>query len=172
MKRSDKYFLLSWRKAWIIVVCWFLAVILHNLFYALFKSYFDATGGDEPVFFIIAIILIPIYVLICIVYSLIELIKRRLKMVKKKIKKEKAGKLDAGKLGLASGILFAACVFLMTLSATWIGYGQHCALSIQDIYGFLGYSISFVGAILGAVYAFIDGFIFAWLLASIYNKLL
>ena len=151
---------------------WFVAVMLHNLIYGLFKSYFDATGGDEPVFFIIAIILIPIYVLIAIVYSLVKLINRRLKMVKKKVKKEKVGKLDAGKLGLASGILFAACVFLMTLLATWIGYGQHCALSIQDIYGFLGYSISFVGAILGAIYAFIEGFVFAWLLALIYNKLL
>ncbi len=170
-KACDKYFLLSWRKVWIIIVSWFVAVILHNLFYGLFKSYFDATGGDEPVFFIIATILIPIYVLIVIVYSLVKLINKRLKMAKKKVQKTKAGKLDAGKLGLASGFLCAAYVFLMTLLATWIGYGQHWVLSIQDVYGFLGYSMSFVGAILGAIYAFIDGFVFVWLLALIYNKL-
>lgn len=92
-------------------------------------------------------------------------------MAKKKVQKTKAGKLDAGKLGLASGFLCAAYVFLMTLLATWIGYGQHWVLSIQDVYGFLGYSMSFVGAILGAIYAFIDGFVFVWLLALIYNKL-
>ena len=84
MKKRDKYFLLSWRKAWIIIVSWFVAVMLHNLFYGLFKSYFDATGGDEPVFFIIAIIIIPIYVLVCIVYSLVRLIQRKAKKSKKK----------------------------------------------------------------------------------------
>ena len=172
MKKSDKYFLLSWKKAWIIIVSWFVVVMLHNLFYGLFKSYFDSTGGDEPVFFIIAIIIIPIYVLIVIVYSLVKLIKGRLKRVKKKVQKIGLGKLNAVKLGLTSGILCAICVFVMTLTATWIGYGQHWVLSIQDIYGFLGYSMSFVGSILGAVYSFIDGFIFAWLFALIYNKLL
>jgi len=68
--------LLSWRKVWIIVVGWFLAVVLHNLTYAIFKTYFDSHGGDEPFFFIIIVIVIPIYVLICLIYSLIWLIKK------------------------------------------------------------------------------------------------
>ncbi len=75
-KGLDRLFLLSWRKAWIIVVGWFLAVVLHNLFYGIFKSYFDSHGGDEPFFFIIAVIIIPVYVLISIIYSLIKLIKK------------------------------------------------------------------------------------------------
>lgn len=67
-KKLDKYFLLSWRKAWIIVVGWFLAVMLHNAISALFNF-------EEAVFFIIAVILMPIYFLIVLVYSLIKKLK-------------------------------------------------------------------------------------------------
>jgi len=81
--KFDKYFLLNWRKAWIIVVSWFVAVMLHNLIYGLgiyfFGKDFWGVGGDEALFFIIAIIIIPIYVLIVLIYSLIYLIKKKLK---------------------------------------------------------------------------------------------
>ena len=69
-KEFDKYFLLSWRKAWIIVVGWFVAIMLHNLIGALF-------GIEEALFFIIAVVLIPIYVLIAIIYSLVKLVNRK-----------------------------------------------------------------------------------------------
>ena len=68
----DKYFLLSWRKVWIIVVGGFVSILLHNLFYAIF-------GVEEVVFFIIVVFVIPIYVLIAVVYSLVKLIRRKLK---------------------------------------------------------------------------------------------
>jgi hypothetical protein len=75
--KFDKLFLLSWKKVWIIIVSWFSAVILHNLIYGLFKSYFDSTGGgDEPFFFIVVVIIIPLYVFVCVVYSLIKIIKK------------------------------------------------------------------------------------------------
>lgn len=70
--KLDKYFMLSWRKLWIIVVVGFVSILLHNLVYGLFKSYFDAHGGDEPFFFIIAVILVPVYFFICLVYTLIR----------------------------------------------------------------------------------------------------
>ena len=69
--------LLSWKKLWIIVVSWFVAVLLHNLVYGLFKTYFDAHGGDEPFFFIIAIIVIPLYFIISTIYTIIVLIKNK-----------------------------------------------------------------------------------------------
>jgi len=75
--KLDKLFLLTWKKTWIIVVSWFLAVVLHNLVYAIFKNCFDSLGVDEPFFFIIAIFVIPIYVLVCVIYSLIKLIKSK-----------------------------------------------------------------------------------------------
>jgi len=41
--KLDKYFLLSWRKAWIIVVGGFVSILLHNFISALF-------GVEEVVF--------------------------------------------------------------------------------------------------------------------------
>jgi len=78
MKRKNnwnKYFLLSWKKILLIALSWIVAVILHNLVYGLFKTYFDSHGGDEPFFFIIAVIVIPLYFFVCLIYSLIFWIK-------------------------------------------------------------------------------------------------
>ena len=68
----DKYFLLSWRKIWIIVVGGFVSILLHNLFYMIF-------GFEEAIFFILVIFVLPIYVLIVLIYSLVKLIRRKLK---------------------------------------------------------------------------------------------
>ncbi len=82
-------------------------------------------------------------------------------------------KLDAVKFGLAGGIVAGLCVFITTLLALIsTGYAASWTSAISSVYGFLGYNISFVGAILGAIYAFIDGFILTWIFALIYNKLL
>ena len=75
--KLDKWFLLTWKRVWIIIVSCFAAIMLHNIIYGLFKNYFDSHGGDEPFFFIIAIFIIPIYVLVCVIYSLIELARKR-----------------------------------------------------------------------------------------------
>ena len=75
--KIDKYLLLSWRKGWIIVVSWFAAVILHNVIYGVIKYFNQAFLGDEAFFFIIAIIVIPLYVIISIIYSLGRLVQRK-----------------------------------------------------------------------------------------------
>lgn len=66
--KADKYLLLSWRKLWIIVVSGFLAISIHNFFYAIF-------GFEEAVFFIYVVIVLPIYFLILVFYTLIKKIK-------------------------------------------------------------------------------------------------
>ncbi len=43
---------------------------------------------------------------------------------------------------------------------------------LNNLYGSLGYSVSLMGAILGAFYIGIDTFILTYLFAWIYNKLL
>jgi len=68
MSKFDKYFLLSWRKIWIIVVGGFVSILLHNFISAIF-------GFEEAVFFIIVILVIPIYFLVMIVYSLVKRFK-------------------------------------------------------------------------------------------------
>ncbi|NCN51981.1 hypothetical protein GW931_03140 [archaeon] len=77
--KFDKYFLLTWKKTGIILVSWFVSVILHNLVYALFKTWFQARNGEEAFFFIIAIIVIPLYVLVVLIYTLIRKIASRKK---------------------------------------------------------------------------------------------
>jgi hypothetical protein len=62
-------FLLTSKKLLLILVSWVVAVVLHNLVYGLFQDFFDRHETDEPFFFIIAIIVIPLYLLICLVYT-------------------------------------------------------------------------------------------------------
>jgi hypothetical protein len=74
---TDKYLLLNWKRILLVISAWFAAVILHNLVYALFQRFFDASGGDEPFFFILAVIVIPLYALVALVYTGGRLLTRR-----------------------------------------------------------------------------------------------
>jgi len=69
-KNLDKYFLLTWKKVWIIVVAGFVSILLHNAFYAIFKI-------EEPVFFSLVVFGIPTYFIVCVIYSLIKQFKRK-----------------------------------------------------------------------------------------------
>lgn len=76
MNNFDKCFLLSWKKVAIIIIAWIASVILHNIVYAIFYDYFNATiGGDEPFFFLIAIFVIPTYLVVSIIYTIINKLK-------------------------------------------------------------------------------------------------
>ena len=75
----EKYLLLNVKKLFIVVGAFILAVLLHNLTYALFYDYFSRTGGDEPVFFIIAVIVIPLYFLIAVGYTIFHHVRKRRK---------------------------------------------------------------------------------------------
>ena len=76
-------------------------------------------------------------------------------------------RLNQVALGLAAGIACGVGLFLTTLAVMFMGGGEHLIL-LKKFY--IGYSISFVGAILGFVYAFVDGFIGGWLVAFLYNR--
>ena len=68
--KFDKYLLLNWKKVGWVVLAWFISVVLHNLWYALFNF-------EEAVFFLIAVIILPLYIIVLIIYSLFNIIKRR-----------------------------------------------------------------------------------------------
>jgi len=68
----DKYLLLSWKRVLIIAGAWVLSVLLHNVIYGLFYEHFSRTGGDEAVFFILAIFVIPLYFIVSLVYTVIR----------------------------------------------------------------------------------------------------
>lgn len=70
--KLDKFLLVNWKKILLIIVAWFVAVILHNVIYGVIKYFNPAFTGDEAFFFIIAVIVIPLYFIISLVYSLIK----------------------------------------------------------------------------------------------------
>lgn len=77
-------------------------------------------------------------------------------------------KLDKRALGIALGSLLALCVFCATLWAMARGGGGHLVM-LKRFY--IGYSMTPLGAVIGALYAFVDGFLGGWVLAWLYNRL-
>jgi hypothetical protein len=71
-KKLDKWFFISWRKLWILVVGGFVSILLHNIISALFNF-------EEVLFFIIVVFLIPSYFIFILIYSLIKLIFKKIK---------------------------------------------------------------------------------------------
>ena len=62
------YLQLSWRTL-LLIPAFFIGVLLHNFIYALFYDHFSAYGGDEAVFFIVSLLLLPAYFLISVGYT-------------------------------------------------------------------------------------------------------
>lgn len=89
------------------------------------------------------------------------------------MKRRETKGLNAINLGFAGGILGGAIVLLTTLCGVIFPklFTGFLNLIIQDIYGFIGYDVTWFGVILGGIYGFIDCFIFFWLLALLYNRL-
>lgn len=72
--------------------------------------------------------------------------------------------------GLALGIVSAVFIFAIGIASWLFGWGTFVVGMLSSLY--IGYSPSFVGAISGAVWAFVDGLIGGALFAWVYNKLL
>ncbi len=92
---------------------------------------------------------------------------------KQKVSKsvESTIKLNAGKFAIAGGLTAGICVAITTIAGIMGFFAEYNAL-IVSIYGFLGYSISWLGVLLGAIYGFVDGFVLTYIFAMIYNKLI
>lgn len=80
-------------------------------------------------------------------------------------------RLHALKFGLACGILSWVFIALTTIAGMQGYFAEFNAL-IESVYGFLGYSVSGAGILLGAIYGFIDGFVGGAVFAWLYNRLL
>jgi hypothetical protein len=76
-------------------------------------------------------------------------------------------KLDARAMALAVGILWSALIFLSAFMAMF-GW----AVGLVDVMGglYIGYQATFIGAIIGAVWAFIDGYVGGLIVVWLYNK--
>jgi len=77
-------------------------------------------------------------------------------------------KLNVWALAVAGGILWGASIFVLT----WLdilGYGNaNAALIVKSYY--VGFTVSPVGSVIGAVYGFFDAGIACAIFALIYNK--
>jgi hypothetical protein len=69
-------------------------------------------------------------------------------------------------LGLSFGVVWGLAVFVVTLLATMRGRGQ--TLSVLGGY-YLGFTVSYLGALFGLVWGFITGFIGGVLIAWFYD---
>ena len=72
-------------------------------------------------------------------------------------------------LGVALGITNALVVFLLGLTTALAGWGILVVQVLSTLY--IGYEPTLLGAITGAVWAFVDAFILGVLVAWIYNRL-
>ncbi|MBU0528956.1 hypothetical protein KKF86_04270 [bacterium] len=77
-------------------------------------------------------------------------------------------KINTKALALSTGIITGLAVFLLTAWFLIMGYSGTFLAKLGSVY--LGYSVSWLGAIIGLVYGFFDGLIFGALLGFIYNK--
>ena len=71
-------------------------------------------------------------------------------------------------LGLSFGIVWAAGILLVGFTAMF-GWGNALVDVLASVY--IGYGASVAGALIGAVWAFADGFIAGALIGWIYNRL-
>jgi hypothetical protein len=69
-------------------------------------------------------------------------------------------------LGIAIGVLWAIYVFFVGIVAMF-GWGNALVEALASLY--IGYAASIIGALIGAVWAFVDGFIAGIAIAWIYN---
>lgn len=81
-------------------------------------------------------------------------------------------KLNALKFALAGGIYVAACAALSTALAVLgvPGFPEFAKLLVP-VYGFYGYSISWAGVLMGALWGFVEGFVHIGIFGWIYNRL-
>ncbi|MDO8623293.1 MAG: hypothetical protein Q7R52_03525 [archaeon] len=62
---SKNCFMLTWKKFVITLIIWLVAVLLHNFVSGMFQY-------EEAIFFVIAIVLIPAYLVIAALYTVIK----------------------------------------------------------------------------------------------------
>ena len=76
-------------------------------------------------------------------------------------------KLNVKALAVGIGVLWAIYVLFIGWVAAF-GWGTELVTVLSSLY--IGYSASFVGGIIGGIWAFIDGAIAGAIIAWVYNK--
>lgn len=80
-------------------------------------------------------------------------------------------RFNAAAQGISLGITVGLVIFIATNWLVLKGgdvVGPHLSLLSQY---FIGYSVTFIGSIVGFFYGFLSGFFVGWLSATVYNKI-
>lgn len=64
----DLWLLLTWKKAFLLLAAWVACVVLHNAVYAAARAIFGR-DFEEPFFFLLAVVGIPLYALVALAYT-------------------------------------------------------------------------------------------------------
>ena len=80
---------------------------------------------------------------------------------------QRKGELAVISFGLAVGVVWSAGVFLLAIATAFFEWGTVAAMMLSSLY--VGYGPTFVGSIAGAVWGFVNGFLFGVAVAFVYN---
>jgi hypothetical protein len=76
-------------------------------------------------------------------------------------------KISVKGLALGIGTAYALCMFFLGIAAMF-NWGTELVLMMSSVY--FGFNATILGAIIGAIWAFIDGAIFGAIIALVYNR--
>jgi len=71
----DKLLRLTLGKLLLTIAAWVLCVVMHNVIYGLFRDFFGP-DGDEPFFLLLAVVVLPLYVAVSLVYTVVQMLRR------------------------------------------------------------------------------------------------
>lgn len=77
-------------------------------------------------------------------------------------------KLSVHALGVGIGAMWAISVFACGITAMF-GWGTALVDTLSSLY--IGYAATLIGAVIGAIWAFVDGYIGGVIIAWVYNRL-
>ena len=72
--------------------------------------------------------------------------------------------------GLAVGVTWGLCVFVLGVVAALLGWGIPVAAALASLY--IGYGPTIIGAVAGAVWGVVSGAVVGLLVAWLYNRFL
>jgi hypothetical protein len=78
-----------------------------------------------------------------------------------------ANRLCPCSFGIAIGVTKALCIVYLALLAMYFGYGVDMVRMVGSVYH--GFAPTWLGALYGALWALVDGFIFGVIVAMVYN---
>lgn len=76
-------------------------------------------------------------------------------------------KMNSIALGLSFGVVWALSVLFIGIVAAYTGYGFGFVEGVGSVY--IGYKATIVGSLIGALWGFVDFFLFGFFIALFYN---